>query len=684
LYLEILERVRQRFSQAVEEEFGFRVEQPALGFPPNVDLGEISITACFELAKRLRQPPRKIAETLAARLLPLEGVQQVSTEGGYLNFHLDRAALAAAVFERCAAAPGTTAAPEARADHKILVEHTSVNPNKAAHVGHLRNAVLGDTFVRLLRFAGNRVEVQNYIDNTGVQVADVVVGFVDLEKKGLADVQALLADGKTRFDYFCWDLYARVTQYYEEDSTGLTWRADALKAIEEGHGDLAQMAELISTAIVRLHLETVWRLGIQYDLLVQESEILRLDFWKYAFELLKQRGALRFEDAGKNRGCWVMNLKPDKEAAGAQASAEPVGEPAPAEESGDEEVKVIVRSNGTVTYVGKDIAYHLWKFGLLGRDFGYEPFYLYPDSHQVWRTTTVESSTAGSPAFGRASAAYVVIDTRQSYLQRVVAAAFQELGYPEQATHLHHFAYEVVNLSLDAARSLAIEPGPEGNQRGYVEVSGRKGLGVKADDLIDAVIEKALAEVREREMTSDPGEQAAYGRMIAVAALRYFLLKFTRRSTITFDFKDALAFEGETGPYLQYSVVRARNIFRKSAEAQSKDPAGLTSRLQAEVPTETLSRFLSGSEGRDFWELFLLAAQLEMAVEQAVAAEEPAILAKYAFRLAQTFNNFYHHHRVLAEPDEARRAFLFFLVYTVSETLARGLELLGIEIPERM
>jgi len=689
LYLEILQRVRQRFSQAVEEEFGIRVDEPALGFPPNVDLGEISITACFELAKRLREPPRKIAETLTNRLLPIEGVERVSVAGGgYLNFYLDRAALAVAVFERCAAAPETHAAREAGAGPKILVEHTSVNPNKAAHVGHLRNAVLGDTFMRLLRFAGNRVEVQNYIDNTGVQVADVVVGFVHLEKKGLADLRALLAGRNTRFDYYCWDLYARVTQFYEEDSNALTWRADALKAIEEGHGELAEMAELISTAIVRRHLETVWRLGIQYDLLVQESEILRLNFWKYSFELLKQRGALRFEEEGKNRGCWVINLKAGGGTAGAEVptggGAEPdAGESVPAEESSEDEVKIIVRSNGTVTYVGKDIAYHLWKFGLLGRDFGYEPFYQYPDSHEVWRTTT-ETRTTRSPAFGHASAAYAVIDTRQSYLQRVVAAAFQELGYPEQAAHLHHFAYEVVNLSLDAARSLGIEPGPEGSERGYVEVSGRKGLGVKADDLTDMVIEKALAEVRDRQMTTDPAEQAAYARMIGVAALRYFLLKFTRRSTITFDFEEALAFEGETGPYLQYSVVRARNIFRKSSDAPIEDRAGLIEKLRKEAPVRVLARFLNGKEGRGFWELLLLAAQLEMAVEQAVAAEEPAILAKFAFRLAQAFNNFYHHHRVLAEPDKARRAFLFFLVFTVSETLERGLDLLGIEIPQRM
>jgi arginyl-tRNA synthetase len=678
LYLDILTRVRERFAQVVEEQFGTRVEQPALGFPPNAELGDVSITACFELAKQLRQPPRKIAESVAARLMPMDGVERVSVAGpGFLNLYLDRGALAASIFKSRVAAHRASQ-PEANGG-KVLVEHTSVNPNKAAHVGHLRNSVLGDTFARLLRFAGKNVEVQNYIDNTGVQVGDVVVGFVHLENKSVEQVRALVEDPAVRFDYYCWDLYARVTQAYELDPALGARRLDTLKAIEQGYGVLAEMGELIATAIVRLHLQTVLRLGIQYDLLVQESEILRLDFWKYAFELLKQHGALRFEESGKSRGCWVMSIGGQDD----QTEGREAGDPGADDEEEDErDVKIIVRSNGTVTYVGKDIAYHLWKFSLLGRDFGYERFYTYPDRHQLWRTSTT-SETAGGladmPAFGHASAAYAVIDTRQSYLQRVVAAAFHELGYHDQAEHLHHFAYEVVNLSLPAAQSLGIAPSAEDRQRGYVEVSGRRGLGVKADDLIDTVIDKALAEVRERQMTSDASEQEAYARMIGVAALRYFLLKFTRRSTIAFDFKDALAFEGETGPYLQYSVVRARSIFRKAEGAPAAD-----SETQAPPPVESLRSFLEGADGRDLWELVVLAAQLEMTVQQAVASEEPAVLAKYAFRLAQSFNNFYHRHRVIAEPDPQRRAFLLFLVRLASESLSSTLDLLGIEVPGHM
>jgi arginyl-tRNA synthetase len=705
LYLDIIETVRRRFAAVVEELFGIRLETPALGFPPNVDLGEISITSCFELAKQLRQPPRKIAESVAARLLPLEGVERASVAGaGYLNLYLNRAQLAASLLDARLAdstveRAGAEIAVRSRSSPKagkVLVEHTSINPNKAAHIGHLRNAVLGDTFARLLRFTGREVEVQNYIDNTGVQVADVAVGFAYLEKRDVAGVRELTTDSAVRFDYYCWDLYARVTQTYQQDSGLASRRADGLKAIEEGHGELAAMAEVISTAILRLHLETMRRLGIRYDLLVQESEILRLDFWNYAFALLRERGALRFEETGKNKGCWVMSLASDDagEAAGAtEDSDSPSTEgDVEADESDERDVKIIVRSNGTVTYVGKDIAYHLWKFGLLGRDFGYEPFYEYPDGqnpdgHRLWRTS-IAPAPSDAPAFGHASAAYVVIDSRQSYLQRVVAAAFRELGYQDQAAHMHHFAYEFWNLSLDAAASLGIEPGPEDRQKGYVEISGRRGLGVKADDLIDAVIAKALAEVRERQTAADAVEQQTHARLIGVAALRYFLLKFTRRSTIIFDFKDALAFEGETGPYLQYSVVRARNILRKfesdAGLPTDGDSIALTQYLRAQIPVAALSEFLADPEGRDFWELMLLAGQLEITVEQAVASEEPAVLAKYAFRLAQTFNNFYHRYRVLVEPDPKRRAFLLVLVSVSSQTLCRALDLLGIEVPERM
>ncbi len=662
MYLEIQQRIRTRFVAVAREVFNLELPEPVLGFPPNIELGEVSIAACFELAKKLRQPPRKIAEKLASVLLPIEGVERVSVAGaGYLNFHLDRALVTEALF-RLRTEPSTTAA----AGRKILVEHTSINPNKAAHIGHLRNAVLGDTLARLLRFRGRHVEIQNYIDNTGVQVADVVVGFKALEKKTWAEVRKLLEDPAVRFDYYCWDLYAQVFQHYAVDKSSLALRADALKAIEEGAGESAQMAELISDAIARKHLETMLRIGVRYDLLVEESEILRLDFWKYAFELLKKTGAVHFEDSGKNKGCWVMPLSEEDEQAGG-------------EESDEEDVKIIVRSNGTVTYVGKDIAYHLWKFAALGKDFDYEPFYRYPDGQEVWRTS--KTGVANPPPFGGASVAYGVIDTRQAYLQNIVVAALRALGLREQAENLHHFAYEVVGLTPGCAEELGVELSDEDRARPYIEVSGRKGLGVKADDLIDRLEEKALQEVRTRELTQDPAEQQAYAHMIAVGALRYFLLKFSRRVIIAFDFKEALAFEGETGPYLQYSVVRAKNIFRKYAETS----AGFSpAKLGSTISHEELKEFFAGEDGAAFWELALLAAQMEMAADQAIASEEPSAVAKYAFRLAQAFNNFYHNFHILSEPDAERQQCLLYLVHLTAESLVGALDVLGIEVPERM
>jgi len=659
LYLKLLTSVSEKVSSVVKAEYGVEISPPMLDTPPNLELGDLSCASCFELAKKLRQPPRKIAEALAAKLLPIEGITRASVAGaGYVNFHIDRANMAAKLLEERA----KEASPPDGNSRKILVEHTSINPNKAAHVGHLRNAILGDTFVRVLRFRGHHVETQNYIDNTGVQVADVVVGFLHLEKKSLHDVEQLIADPKVRFDYYCWDLYARVFQHYDENDSALAWRAEALKAIEENHGETAAMAELISTAIVRAHLATMLRVNIRYDLLARESEILRLDFWAHAFDLMKRIGAIHYADTGKNAGCWVMKLEDNG------------GESSDPEAEGDD-VKIIVRSNGTVTYVGKDIAYHLWKFGLLGKDFGYQLFHRYPDGQPVWSSAITSDPSA--PAFGNAAAAYAVIDTRQTYLQNVVAAAFRALGYGEQAENLHHFAYEVVGLTPRCAEEMGVAVNPE--DKGLVEVSGRKGLGITADDLIDRLIVKALEEVRAREMTKDTGEQEAYARMIAVAALRYFLLKFSRRVIIAFDFKDALAFEGETGPYLQYTVVRARNIFRKFAEVHPESRSD-----QFNVSRETLQAFLEGQDGRDFWELTLLAAQLESVAEQTIATEEPAALAKYAFRLAQGFNNFYHSHHILNEPDAVRQHCLLFLVQLVSESLVRTLDVLGIEIPERM
>jgi arginyl-tRNA synthetase len=603
----------------------------------------MAVPAAFQLAKQLRQAPRKIAAELAAEIGPIEGVAAVEVAGnGYVNIRLDRGALGEALLRG-------ESSEAALVGDKVIVEHTNINPNKAAHIGHLRNATLGDTFVRMLRARGQRVEVQNYIDNTGVQVADVVAGFHYLENKTPEDVKALLSDPSVRFDYYCWDLYARTSAYYKDHPEALAWRGATLHAIEAGAGELAEMAHLVADAIVEAHLATMLRLGVEYDVLPRESEILRLQFWASAFELLKQRQAIYRETEGKNAGCWVM--------------------PGLSEEG-----KVIVRSDGTVTYVGKDIAYQLWKFGLLGKDFYYRPLHTYADGRVLWVTTGEPTETA--PQFGHGSRVYNVIDARQSYLQDVVVAGLRGLGYTAQADQSVHFSYEMVALTPGCCAELGIPLSEEDRARPYVEVSGRKGLGVKADDLMDTLIAKALEEVASRHPEASPEEQKRVAGQIAIGALRYFLLKFTRTSVIAFDFQEALSFEGETGPYLQYAAVRARNILRKLEERGESLPD-----FAAEIGREAMARQL---QSEDFWKLLLAASKADSAVQSAVTAGEPAHVAKYAFQLAQAFNNFYHQYPIIHEENREKKVFLLWMTDFFRRQLERTAGILGIPIPEYM
>ena len=671
--------------------------------PPDIAMGEAATPVAFELAKRLRRAPRQIAQEIAQEMMQaaIPGVERVATAGaGYVNFFFDRGAFFAAAMEGTGAARADATVAEAsgaaptvaRDAPKSVVEHTNINPNKAAHIGHLRNAALGDTFVRLLRRAGRRVEVQNYIDNTGVQVADVVAGFQHIEKKSVEEVRRM-AD-EPRFDYLCWDLYAQVTRFLEEDPARLALRGQTLRAIEDGHGTEAELAEIISVAISRCHLRTMARLAVEYDLLPRESEILRLKFWDAAFEQLKQRGAIHKATAGKNAGCWVMKLDVSQGGTDSGAGGEGGGD-------ADDDAKVIVRSNGTVTYVGKDMAYQLWKFGLLGRDFGYRRFYTYGDGHTVW-TSVASDREAGAPPFGNATDVFNVIDTRQAYLQNVVVAGLRALGFETEAKHSVHFSYEIVALTPRCAAEMGYTLSEEEARKPYVEVSGRKGLGVKADDLLDRLEAAARAEVDPRHSGAPESERAEIAHAIAIGALRYFLLKYTRTAIIAFDFKDALSFEGETGPYCQYAVVRARNIFRKAAEQDQNFRAEqLFDAPDAEAAARELaSASTAGGAGGagvtgkteaatksaadELWELALLAGSLDAQVATAISAQEPAFIAKYAFELSQAFSLFYHHHHVLSEPDPARKTFLLQLSRLVEVQLVTALDLLGITAPEKM
>jgi len=659
VYLELQKRLGDRLREVLQAKYNLQPEAIPLEIPPDLQFGELATPIAFELARKLRKAPRIIAQEIVAALGVVEGFAGFEVAAaGYINARLDRAAGARQI-------AGGESLERAVSGIHSLVEHTSINPNKAAHIGHLRNAILGDTFVRLLRAAGQKVDVQNYIDNTGVQVADVVVGFQHLEGKSLADAHHLLQNLKSkgeRIDYYCWDLYARTSQWYEqgseeENAVRKKLRYATLHELENGGNETSEIAELISTAVLRRHLETMLRLDIEYDFLPRESEILHLKFWEAAFEQLKQTGVLYFETEGKNKGCWVMTRP------GAETT----------EGETNEDAKVIVRSNGTVTYVGKDIAYHLWKFGLLGKDFGYKPFFTYP-GHECW--ISAEKGDEPHPHFGGAQAIYNVIDSRQSDPQANVIQALRGMGHIDQADRYTHFSYEMVALTPRCAVELGYTVSEEDLARPYIEVSGRKGFGVKADDLIDKLIAATRAEVDSRQTGRDEAERQRIAGQIAIGALRYFMLKFTRNSVIAFDFKDALSFEGETGPYIQYAVVRARNIFRKAGTTPEA--------VLAEFASLNAAAYLEGEAGEDIWALWLRAARRTLVLEQCITTSEPANLAKHAFQLAQEFNNFYHRHHILTEEDPARKTFLLATAAVALRELIEVLSWLGIESPEAM
>ncbi len=639
---ELKEKILARLSA----EFPLTAAELELTSTPDQKLGDLALSIAFPLAKKLKTSPRTIAARAAELLSGIEGLSRVEVAGaGYINLYLDREKF---FRKKMAGPPRTGLEPE---EKKIIVEHTNINPNKAAHVGHLRNACLGDTLVRCLRHRGEKVEVQNYIDDTGVQVVDVVFGLMELEKKSLADLDRI----EGRFDYYCWDLYTRVSRYLAENQEAQARKAAILKKIEHGESPEADYAHLVSRRILRAHLATMKRLDIGYDVLPCESSILRLKFWEKAFARLRESGAIQLSSEGENAGCWVMKLEDEPE-----------------------REKIIVRSDGTVTYVGKDIAYQMWKFGLLGQDFYYEPF-LQDNGRPVWISSA--TPTAYDVHFGAGSKVYNVIDVRQSYLQKVVVQGLKSLGYLEQAEKSIHFSYEMVALSPGSLAEIKVDLTEEDRDKAFLEVSGRKGVGIKADDLLDRLEEKALAEVNKRNPDLPEASRREIARQIASSAVRYFMLKYARNSLIVFDFDEALNFEGETGPYLQYTAVRLRSIFRKFQERFGISGQEFLSRVDPE--TIRLSG-LPEEESRDFWDLVVYACGLDEEVLRAIATLEFAGLAKFTFNLCQKFNSYYHHYPVLAEKDPNLQTLRLLTIHFIHEILCQALDLMGIRVPDKM
>lgn len=643
----LLSSLKKELAQAVDDRvfalYGLR-HQAFVEIPPQRKLGDLAVASALNLARELKRKPREIAQELAAGLSLPPLFKEVRIEGaGYLNAFLDRSAFAAELLATPLVRPPSDSAEAG----KVIVEHTNINPNKAAHIGHLRNAVLGDVLVRSLRALGRPVEVQNYIDDTGVQLADVVVGFADLRGLGLAEVAAL----PEPFDFYCWDLYSEVGRWYEADKSRQELRRATLHQLEANQGERAELARLVARRIVHRHLKTMARLDVGYDLLTRESDILALSFFTRAFEALKASGAIHLEADGKNKGCWVMPLSQSAEFAGLE-----------------DPDKVIVRSDGTITYVGKDIAYQMWKFGLLGRDFEYCRW----EEEGLWETCH-QGGRADHPPFGAGARVINVIDARQSYLQKIVRAGLESLGHSEEAGRSVHFAYEMVSLS----RKTAIDLGflDEDDESGKsLEMSGRKGIGVKADDLLDQLEKKSVATAFERDPGRESEEAARVGHAVAIAALRYFMVKTTTTRVIAFDLEEALRLEGETGPYLQYSLARVRNIGARLAKEGMPTEATLD-QVRALDPAVWAD---------DLWELVLAAADSPEIVERSADSLELSLIPRYAFELAGRLNKAYRANRIVDEADPALRQVRMASFQAFRQSLELLAGVLGVPVLERM
>ncbi len=717
----IRERSAAALAAALQAEFDHTADDIFLESPPIREMGDLAWPGALPLARVFKKAPRAIAEILAEKTDWPEEIDRVEIAGpGFLNLFLKRSSIFKQLLEGSKTEHDTGS--------KTIIEHTNINPNKAAHIGHLRNSVLGDILVRCQRHLGHEVEVQNYIDDTGVQVADVVVGILYLPEPNLAAalgietarrddliehvVGALGPDqvpraSTTDFDDLSWEIYPRVTSLYPEDENFAGRRAEVLHAIEAGcdgmdldeavfslkgsviSGEtfseraIARLASAVAESNVRCHLATMARLGVAYDVLPHESDILHLGFWARAFELLKEAGAIRLESDGKNNGCWVMSLAESPEFADM-----------------DDPDKILVRSNGTVTYTGKDIAYQLWKLGLLTdpdgalHDFGYQSFATWEQSgpaqpvryvegrHTLARTTSDRTQSIASHTFGNGRTVYNVIDVRQSYPQKVVKEAVRILGHAVAADRSIHFAYEMVALTPAAIREIERRSGKsfglsdEQMSKAFVEMSGRKGIGVKADEFLDILEATAADAVTVRAGDGDiPDDLPLRARSISVGALRYLMAKQSRNRVLAFDFDEALAFEGDTGPYLQYSAVRANKIFEKLRARRGEGPFERTE----------ISELGDTELPDDLWALVLECARRHDVVRQAVDNLEFSLLAGHVHNLAQLFHKLYHGHPIVPEEDENLRLMRRAVFTLFADEMKILLEdLLGIPVPEEM
>ncbi|HJS68077.1 MAG TPA: arginine--tRNA ligase [Nitrososphaera sp.] len=611
------------------------LEYPAIEFdvtePPQKEFGDLSCNVGFLLAKHARKPPAKVAAELANILKSrIKDTYILSAEpaGGHVNFKADYSRLSPATLAQVLKSPANYGYPDSGQGRHIVIEHTSVNPNKALHVGHMRNVIIGDTLYRIMKATNHRTTVLNYVDDSGLQVADIVVGF------RFAGFPVEPPKGK-KFDHYCGDeVYVKITEMYEKDPQLAEKRKLVLKEIEEGKSELARFAAEITLRVLNEQLNTCWRMRARYDLLNFESHIVVSKLWSKAFELLKKEKITHFEEEGKNKGCWVIEAK-------------------------DEEDKVLVRSDGTATYIAKDIPYAAWKLGLVEDPFSYREFIQQRDGSMLYATTLGDKPA--SKKFNGGERVITIIDSRQGRLQRIVSQVLSKIG--AGGREYFHLGYEAVTLSSDTANAFGIDIG----DRQFMHMSGRKGIYVNADYVLDTLHSKAYEEVKTRNPDFTEQQLNATAEEIAISAIRYNMIKQDLDKIITFDVKESLSLEGDTGPYLQYAYARSQRILEKSGQ----DVAGSSFAFERLTHESEIS-------------LIREIAKLDLVVEDAAKSLSPKSLARYSYSLATAFNFFYEKVPVLKERVADVRMARLALVKAFGIALKNALDVLGITALERM
>lgn len=583
---------------------------------PKPEFGDLAITLAFELAKKEGKNPNLIAKELAKKLEGIKFVKKINVVGGYVNLIFDWLAIAKDFLQK------ELAIPSIGKGEKIIVEHTSVNPNKALHIGHLRNACLGDALARMLSKAGYDVKVLNYIDDTGLQIGYHLLAFKELGY----DFEV-----KKKFDIYASEIYAEIVEKVENSEELKAKAREIIKKLEEGDEEITKLAEKFVRKVLLSQLETLWKFNIFYDLINYESHIILFNLWKEAFELLKQKGFVVKEKEGKHKGCWVIKLSSH-----------------PSFENLRETDKVLVRSDGTLVYTAKDIAYAMWKHGILKKDFKYKEFVKQPNGKVLWTTHPEGEAIKG---FNQAKTSINVIDVRQSYVQNVVKAIVEAI---KKVNYLH-YAYEVVALSKGTANLLGIKTNEE-----FLHMSGRRGIYINADDVFQAVFNKAYEETKKRHAEMSEEKIKEIAKKIATSTIRYELTKIDKSKLIVFDIVESLKLEGHTAPYLQYSYVRAKSLLRKANS------------WEFEMPTEINEEEI---------DLLRKMSQFSIVFQKAVNLLDPSIICNYLAEVCDAFNLFYEKHPIL---KSKQKGFRLAIVKKFVELLDFSFDLIGIEKMEVM